>query len=309
MMGRLLDDSRERGEPLSVLWASESSIYGRYGFGMANRHATREIERAHATLADSGPSRGEVRLIEKDEALDRFPAVLDQVADRYPGMIRRTPLKWETDLSDLESWRGGATANRYAMYEEDGVGLGYARYRIKEDWKDGHSQSTLLPNEVVGVTDAATLGLWRFLFGIDLIKTVRARVRPLRDPLAYLLTDPRRLSFKVTEGIWVRVLDVQAALEARRYSVEGAVTIEVSGPDDVAGVYRLEGGPDGASCRRADEAPDLRMGVAQLGMRYLGDHDFATLAAAGLVHGEREALDRADLMFGWHEPTWCVVGF
>ncbi|NOY55600.1 MAG: GNAT family N-acetyltransferase [Actinobacteria bacterium] len=309
MMGRLLDDSREHEESLSVLWASESSIYGRYGFGMANRHAAREIDRAHATFAVAEPSPGGVRLIQKGEALERLPGVLDQVVDRYPGMIRRSPLKWEVDLSDLEAWRAGATANRFALYEEDGIGLGYARYRIKEEWKEGHPQNTLLANEVIGVTDGATLAIWRFLFGIDLIKTIKARMRPLRDPLAYFLTDPRRLSFKVTEGIWVRILDVPAALEARRYPVEGAVTIEITGPDDVAGAYRIEGGPDGSSCRRTDEEPDLRMGVTQLGMRYLGDHDFVTLAAAGLVEGDKDALQRADLMFGWHEPTWCVVGF
>jgi len=309
MMGRLLDDSRERNEPLSVLWASESSIYGRYGYGMANRLATREIERVHATFIDAEPSPGRVRLIEKDEALERLPAVLDQVVDRYPGMIRRSPLKWEVDLSDLEAWRGGATANRYALYEEGGIGLGYARYRIKEEWEEGHPRNTLLANEVIGVNDDATRGMWRFLLGVDLTKTIRARVRPLRDPLVYFLTDPRRLSFKVTEGIWVRILDVRAALEARRYPVEGAITIEITGPGDVAGVYRIEGGPDGASCRGTDDEPDLRMGVTQLGMRYLGDHDFVTLAAAGLVEGDKDALQRADLMFGWHEPTWCVVGF
>ena len=309
MMGRLLDDSRERGEPLSVLWASESSIYGRYGFGEANLHARREIERVHATFVNQEPSPGVVRLVGKEEALERFPAIFDRVARRHPGMIRRSSRKWEIDLSDLEAWRGGATANRYALYEEEGVGLGYARYRVKEEWKEGHAQNTLLANEVVGVTDAANLGLWRFLFGIDLTKMIRAQGRPLRDPLTYVLTDPRRLSSKATEGIWVRILDVCEALEARRYPVEGAVTIGITGPPDVAGAYRLEGGPAGASCRRTSDEPDLRMGVTQLGMRYLGDHDFATLASAGFAAGEKEAIRRADLMFGWHEPTWCVVGF
>jgi predicted acetyltransferase len=308
MMTELLDDSRRRGEPVSILWASESSIYGRFGFGQATRHATRKVERAHAALRPDVGAPGTVRLIDKEEALKHLPELYGYAVSRYPGMIERTPEDWELALADLESWRDGYTANRFALYEEDGVPRGLARYRIKDEWKDGHAQNTLSVTLVIGVDDVAAQGLWRFLFGIDLVKTIQARHRPLRDPLAYLLADPRRMSFEVVEGIWVRILDVPAALEARRYAVQGSVTIEVT-DSDVAGVYRLDGGPDGASCTRADGTPDLRMGVSTLGMRYLGDHDFESLAGAGLVEGSQDALRQADLMFGWHEPAWCVTGF
>jgi predicted acetyltransferase len=309
MMSGLLDDSRRREEAVSILWASESSIYGRFGYGVTTRHADRIVERAHATLRSEISAPGSVRLIDKDEALRLIPEVYEQVVGRYPGMIERTPEEWEISLADLESWRSGYTANRFALYEESGAARGYARYRVKEDWKDGHAQSTLDASSVIGVDDAAGMGLWKFLFGIDLVKTIRARHRPLRDPLEHMLTDPRRLSFSVVEGIWARILDVPVALEARRYAVEGSLTIGITGPEDVAGVYRLEGGPDGASCARTSGTPDLRMGISTLGMRYLGDHDFESLAGAGLVEGSREALHEADLLFGWHEPAWCVTGF
>lgn len=309
MMAELLDDSRRHEEPVSILWASESSIYGRFGYGTVTRIADRVIERAHASFRAEVGAHGSVRLIDKEEALEQFPSLYERVVDHYPGMITRSRKQMELDLADLESWRNGSTANRFALYEEDGEPRGYARYRIKEEWKDGHAQSTLDANSVIAVDDAAAVGLWKFLFGIDLIKIIRARFRPLRDPLPHLLVDPRRMSFQVKEGIWVRILDVPAALEARRYAIEEALTIEVTGPDDVAGIYRLDGGPDGASCKRTNGTPDLRMTVATLGMRYLGDHDFASLAGAGLVEGMDDALRRADLMFGWHAPAWCVVGF
>lgn len=309
MMSELLDDSRRREEPVSILWASESSIYGRFGYGNTTRHADRVVEKTHALLRSEIDAPGSVRLIDKEEALQVMPKVYEQAVARYPGMIERTQKEWEISLADLESWRSGYTANRFALYEEDGVARGYARYRLKEEWKEGHAQNTLDANSVIGVDDAAAMGLWRFLFGIDLIKTIRARHRPLRDPLAHMLTDPRRMSFKVVEGIWARILDVPAALEARRYAVEGSLTIGITGPDDVAGVYRLEGGPDGASCTRVDGDPDLTMSVSTLGMRYLGDHDFASLTGAGRVEAGREALVKADLMFGWQEPAWCVTGF
>jgi len=309
MMAGLLDDSRRRGEPVSILWASESAIYGRFGFGEATRHASRKVEHAHATLRSGVGASGTVRLIDKEEALKRLPELYEHAVSRYPGMIERTPEDWEMDLADLEPWRGGYTANRFALYEEDGVPRGFARYRIKDEWKDGHAQNTLSVNSVIGVDDVAAQGLWRFLFGIDLIKTIHARHRPLRDPVAYLLADPRRMSFEVVEGIWVRILDVPAALQARRYAVQGSLTIEITDPPDVAGIYRLDGGPDGATCARATGTPDLRMGVSTLGMRYLGDHDFEPLAGARLVEGSQDALRKADLMFGWHEPAWCVTGF
>jgi len=309
MMSELLDDSRRREEPVSILWASESSIYGRFGFGNTTRHADRVVEKAHAVLRSEITAPGTVRLIDKEEALRALPQVYERAVARYPGWIERTPNEWEVSLADLESWRSGYSSNRFALYEEDGVPRGYARYRVKEEWKDEIPQNTLDANSVVGVDDVAAMGLWRFLFGIDLVKTIRARHRPLRDPLEHMLTDPRRLSFKVVEGIWARLLDVPVALEARRYAIDGALTIGVTGPDDVAGVYRLEGGPEGAMCTKVDGEPELTMHVATLGMRYLGDHDFTSLAGAGLVEGSQDALRRADLMFGWHEPAWCVTGF
>jgi predicted acetyltransferase len=309
MMAELLEDSRKRGEPVSILWASESSIYGRFGFGMCDQSASRTVERAHAVLRPEVTAPGTVRLVEKAEAAELMPPIYEQVVSKYPGMIERTGPKWEVTLADLESWREGLTSNRFAIYEEDGEPRGYARYRVKDDWKDGHAQFVLHAGEVIGIDSAAERGLWRFLFNLDLISEIRARHRPLRDGLAYYLTDPRRMTFSVAEGIWMRILDVPAALSTRRYQVEGALTIEVTAPDDVAGIYRLDGGPDGATCIETSGEPDLRMNVTTLGMTYLGRHDFSSLAAAGLIEGSTGALRKADLMFGWHEPTWCVVGF
>ncbi|NIA25224.1 MAG: GNAT family N-acetyltransferase [Gammaproteobacteria bacterium] len=307
MMARLFDDSRSHGEPLSILWASESSIYGRYGFGVATRHASREIERIHARLSGDAPPA--VRIIDKDEALRQFPSVYETVRRRYPGMIRRTERKWEIDLADLEPWRDGATANRFGLFEPDGVPQGYVRYRVKEKWENGQARSELVVAELIAITQDAYRDLWRYVFGIDLIETIKARGRPVREPLEHMLANPRRLTKSVTEGIWLRILDVERALAGRRYSTEDRVVLEVTGPGDVAGRYLLEGGPDGATCRRTEAKPDLRLDIKALGMAYLGGHDFVTLAGASMAEGDAETLRRADLMFGWHEPTWCVVGF
>ncbi len=307
MMRRLLDDSRDHEEPLSILWASEASIYGRYGFGVTTRSARREIARSHAKIDGDRPPA--VRLIDKDEALQVFPEIYENVRRRFPGMIARTPGKWEVDLADLESWRDGYTANRFALYDAGDGPAGYARYRIKERWEAGQPKSELLVAEVVAGDDSAYRDLWRFLFGVDLIETVKLRGRPTREPLDHMLADPRRLTTSIHEGIWLRILDVERALAGRRYRIDGSLVIEVVGPDDVAGRYLLEGGPDGADCRRTDKTPDIAVPVKELGMAYLGAFDFATMAHAGVVDGDQTAIRRADLMFSWHEPTWCTVGF
>lgn len=307
MMGRLLDDSRAHDEPLSILWASEASIYGRYGFGVTTRSARREIARSHAKVDGDRPP--EVRLIDKDEALQTLPTIYETVRRRFPGMIARSQTKWEVDLADLESWRDGYTANRFALYDAGDGPTGYARYRIKEKWESGQPTSELLTTEVVAIDDAGYRDLWRFLFGIDLIETIKLRQRPTREPLDHLLADPRRLTTSIHEGIWLRILDVERALAARRYRVEGSLVVEVVGPDDVAGRYLLEGGPDGADCRRTNQKPDVALPIKELGMAYLGEFDLETMAHAGIVTGDPAAIRRADVMFGWHEPTWCTVGF
>lgn len=307
MMGRLLDDSRAHDEPLSILWASEASIYGRYGFGVTTRSARREIARSHAKVDGDRPP--EVRLIDKDEALQTLPTIYETVRRRFPGMIARSQTKWEVDLADLESWRDGYTANRFALYDAGDGPTGYARYRIKEKWESGQPTSELLITEVVAIDDAGYRDLWRFLFGIDLIETIKLRQRPTREPLDHLLADPRRLTTSIHEGIWLRILDVERALAARRYRVEGSLVVEVVGPDDVAGRYLLEGGPDGADCRRTNQEPDVALPIKELGMAYLGEFDLETMAHAGIVTGDPAAIRRADVMFGWHEPTWCTVGF
>ncbi len=165
----------------------------------------------------------------------------------------------------------------------------------------------------MALTPGAAAGLWRYCLDLDLIGAVQLAGRPVDEPLRWLLADPRRLrTAKVTDGLWVRLLDLPAALAARRYAAPGAVVVEVTDRLRPAndGRFLLEGGPDGADCRPTGREPDLLCDVADLGAAYLGGVKLASLARAGRVLEQAPgALARADAMFATDPAPWCTTGF
>ena len=70
--------------------------------------------------------------------------------------------------------------------------------------------------------------LWQYCFGIDLMTQIQGFNRPVDDPLPWRLDDVRRLNRTTTDHMWLRLIDVKAALEARQYDVPGALTLKVS---------------------------------------------------------------------------------
>jgi predicted acetyltransferase len=142
---------------------------------------------------------------------------------------------------------------------------------------------------------------------VDLTQTIKTRTRPPEELLSLLLADPRRMKTRQGDGLWARLLDVPAALTARRYSTEGRLVLDVidSFLPEAGGVFELVGGPDGAECRRSDVGPELTVDMAGLSARYLGEGSFRLLHEAGRATGSEEVVRRADLMFGWHRRPWC----
>jgi predicted acetyltransferase len=221
---------------------------------------------------------------------------------------------WALDLRDRERDRRGLSAAFYAVHEDSGgVADGYVRYRFKHAWHHG------LPNNEVHVVDIAATSplaeaaLWRFLLDIDLARSVHAARRPVDEPLRWLLTDPRQVRTEgMTDDLWVRLVDVGAALAARRYAVADQLTIEVTDQFRPAndGHYRLDGGPDGAVCTRTDDPADIACGVAELGAIYLGGVSARSLARAGRIEERTDgALTRLDAMVVTDPPPLCRTGF
>jgi predicted acetyltransferase len=308
MMGSQMAQAREWNEPVAALWASESSIYGRFGYGEASANLHWTIERAHATLRTEIEPRGRVFLATPDEARVILPGVFDRFRLDQPGLMSRPAPWWEHRIfADLAHWRDGYSANGYAIYEEDGPPLGYARYRTKARSEHGLPMGILQVGDLIALTPAAERGLWSYLLGVDLIATIEAGYRPIDEPLYWMLRDPRRLVREQADSLWVRLVDVPAALAARRYSVEGSLTFELI--DEFcpwnAGRYELEAGPGGATCRLTTKTAEITLSAESLGAAYLGGTRLGSLAAAGRVAGGRAAIAKADRMFAWERLPWC----
>ena len=305
MMRHQLDDVRDRGEAIAILWASESIIYGRFGYGMAAPDVTLEIERRHGRLAMPFESPGEIQLLEREEAEKILPSLYEQIRPTYPGMLGEDPSRWQLMFNDRESHRDGMSSNRYVSYEENGESLGFLRYRAKGEWDEGFARGKVTTPQLMALTPNAYKALWSHLLNLDLVESIAAYHRPATEPLGMMLADPRRLRARLSDGLWLRILDVPTALETRRYRQAGSLVLEVADPlRYAAGRFRLEGDIDGAEVTSTDAEPDLTLDAAALGAAYLGGTRVMALAEAGLIQGEAEAIRRADIMFGWDRPTW-----
>ena len=111
LMRAQLDDCRARGEPVAYLWASEATIYGRFGYGLASRSGAIDAGEGPRARSRSRSSRaGRVRLVDLGGGARAFPAALRArcVAQR-PGMFSRSKAWWETRrLFDDPARRAGA---------------------------------------------------------------------------------------------------------------------------------------------------------------------------------------------------------
>lgn len=308
MMKRHFDDIVEREEPIAALWASESEIYGRFGYGRATNTAEITVHRRGQPLSRHAPATRPVRLVEIDEAKSLVPPFHDQFRLGQPGMFRRWPEWWEARIfSDFPSRRGGATAARWAVVDgNDGID-GYAKYRTKSaPGDDGHSGAELVITDLIARSPESWASLWAFLLGHDLVAKFIARLRSPEDPIFDLLAGPRRAQTEVDDGIWVRVMDVPAALTARKYQGDFAGVLEIHDPMGLAGgKFRLEASVEGSECRPSDADPDITMDIEDLGAVYLGNGGLRRLARAGRLSGEEPTLAAADLAFGWDPRPWC----
>jgi predicted acetyltransferase len=315
IMLRHFEEVESRGEPVSVLFASESLIYGRFGYGLATQQAWYEIDPRRGAFDRVPAAGGRTRLVEGDEARRLLPEVYDRHRRLRPGELSRSPARWEVELRDPE-WarRPGSTGRFDVVYEsEPDQADGYATYRVESSWAHGFATGTARVGELFALTTEAAAGLYRYCLDLDLVGTVQFERRPVDEPLRWLLADPRRLRLtELTDGLWVRLLDVPAALAARGYAVPGSVVFQVTDHLRPAndGRFLLDGGPDGAVCQPTSREPDLVCDVTDLGAAWLGGTRLRSLAQAGRVLEQRPAaLARADAMFASALAPWCTTTF
>jgi predicted acetyltransferase len=220
-------------------------------------------------------------------------------------MFSRSGLWWEQrEIADPEERRDGAGPKRWIVYERDGSVDGYAAYRHKPGFEAGTTSAELRVVEALGATPTANRDLWAYLLAVDWVATVKASLLPPDHPLFLLVATPRRMRYRMGDGLWVRLVDVGAALSGRRYSGDGSIVFEVT--DEFCpwneGRWKLEGG----TAEPTEDAPELRLPVQSLGSAFLGGISFAELDRAGRVEElEHGALMRADALFRWDRHPWC----
>ncbi|WP_431951754.1 GNAT family N-acetyltransferase [Actinacidiphila sp. bgisy167] len=313
MMRRQLDEVHAGGEPLVVLTASEPAIYGRYGYEVATRQMSLEVDTLRAGLrAPAGADEVTLRFADPEESLGPCEEVYARLVPTRPGMLERRP-NWERKgVLDPEAYRDGASNLLCVVAERDGEVRGYARYAVKPSWNAAGPDGTVVLRDLEALDPDTTAALWRYLFGIDLTSRVTSRNRPADDPVLHLVDDVRRCGVRFRDGLLLRPVEVGAALSARCYAAPVDVVLEVTAPFCPwnEGRWRLGGDAKGSSCERTTDPADLALSVRELGAAYLGDVSLTALARAGRVRELRQgALREAAVAFGGDVAPWLPHGF
>lgn len=312
MMETQMLDARRRGEHIAVLWASEESIYQRFGYGLASNQGHIDIERDRAAFLDDHGPTGKPRILPAEERLKILPPIYERIRKETPGMYERSQVWWEAhSLYDPEHLRQGASPIVTAVVELGGAPAAYVTYRMRPKWGDDATpRSVVEVNEALATSPEATKEIWRFVFGIDLVERITAYYLPADWPVMLMVPEPRRLRFSFSDSLWLRVVDIKGALEQRSYAADGTIVFEVI--DEFCswneGRWRLDAGA--GTAERTDEAADLRLKINALGGAYLGAFTFGEMAAAGRVKELTEgALERADHVFRTPRAPWCPENF
>ncbi|MBO0709091.1 MAG: GNAT family N-acetyltransferase [Candidatus Dormibacteraeota bacterium] len=312
MMRRQLTELHEREEPLAGLWASEAAIYPRFGYGLGTYAARLRVRREASAFRR--PKRVE-QVVEIDKAAARrvVPEIQARAAHGHPGFVIRSEELWNDAFSDPAARRRGASRQRFVLHQGDVGPDGYVCYRTRPQWgANGENESTLEVLELNALSAEAYTTLWRYCLDVDLMVQVEARHRSIDEPLRHLLLDARALQVRAADGLWVRLVDVAAALELRRYVGDGELVLELV--DEFcpwnAGRVLLTTGDGAARVMPTGREPDLLLDVGTLASLYLGANRAVTLQRAGAIEERTPgSVTCADRLFAADATPWCPTGF
>jgi predicted acetyltransferase len=314
MMKHQLADVHRRQEPLALLWASESLIYGRYGYGHAAPRLsisgrTRSAGFSPGVDLGSG-SAGEV---DRDEFLATVRPLHAKLLAQRNGALDRDDGRWEVTVYDPEAWRHGASALRFVLhYSKAGRVDGYATFRIKQGGDDQWPNAEVQVDEIDATGPAAYAALWRFVLDLDLVRSYSRHNAPMDEPLRYLVANPGTVKTNLSDGTYARLVDVPRALEARTYASDIDVVLGVR--DSVLShnnrSFRLQAGPEGASVTPVRGSADVTLDVRELGAIYLDGTRLTTLHNAGLVQQRTDGSVAAiSAAFAAPRPPFCPDHF
>jgi predicted acetyltransferase len=292
---------RMRGYPIAGLEASEAGIYGRFGYGPTAIAHQLKLHRREARFHDDVPDLGGVSLVRPAQHSDALQAIYERWRLQTPGGLYSPPQLWKEVLGDREISRGGGSP-LFCLLHADG----FAMYRVHS----AGEKKTIGITKLVTVTPEAHIALWRVLLGMDLYDTVTTSTHP-GDALPYLLTDPRLVAtVNIEDTLWLRMLDIPAVLEARTYTADLSVVVDVSDDDlGQGGRYALNVCDGRAKCVPTDAAVDVQADRSVLGGLYMGAHRASAFAAAHRLRCDAGLVAQLDAAFATDVPAELGYGF
>lgn len=288
--------------PIAGLLASEGGIYGRFGYGPASIDETLTVDRREARFHTDVSDPGGVRVVRPLDHRAQLEEIYERWRLRTPGGLYTPPALWDEVFNDREVSRHGGSPFFVLLHDD-----GFAFYRVH----GGGERKSVELTKLAAVTGEAYTALWRTLLGLDLMDTITGHAPP-GALLPYLLTDARLVRSTGNEdGLWLRILDVPAVLEARSYRADLSVVVDVSdGVLGGGGRFALEIREGRARCERSEAEPDVYTELAVLGSVYLGTHRASAFAAANRLRCNDSALiTRLDAAFASEVPAQLGFGF
>ena len=313
LMHQLLRDSGERGNTLATLHASETTIYRRFGFGLATDAVAAMVTTRQTRPWRSVARSGSTRILAYSDVVDVVPSLYEHVARWRVGSISRPEWMWPRILKDASQ----PTAEPYGKgsfvavhTDTSGTDDGYVLYDV--DWDEAFAKNPTGAGKVRdlwGGSPEIELELWRFVLDIDLVTTWRAEMRPVDESVRRAMHDSRAYeAVQRLDDQWVRILDVDTALAARTYGASSdSVTIGVDDPMFPANTGAWTVSASGST--RSDQPADVRVDIGTLSAAYLGAVSWHDLASIGAVSAPVETLRRLDTLFAVRPTPFCGTGY
>jgi len=311
MMTMHLRQAIERDQAMAALWASEEKIYGRFGYGYAAGGLHIIIPAANVSLP-TGPDDVEIVPIGPGQAVELLPPVFERFVARTPGSFARWPGWWrQRHFHDPERRRPpGTTTRRHVVAERAGAAAGYAVYRQESKWTSDGAEGTVHVVELVADDDGVRRALWHFLSTVDLFPMVEHWNAPVDDPVLIEADRFRALRTAWRDSLWLRLLDVRTALQARRYEHDGALVLDVADRYlDRGGRFELVVDEGAARCRPVTATADVELDIAELSALYLGGRSADRLARADRIGGSAAGIEALDRIFRTTTAPYCIEVF
>ena len=317
MMNNLHSQAKDRGDSLAGLWASQSLLYSRFGYGLATLREDWMINAKSTQLNKSSDSKIKIRFVNKKLALKEIPEIYNSVWKKQNGFTDRSQGYWDYLLYENDNTiynKSGMSGLFFVISYVDNKPTGYVFYNINKESGIAHEddKGELIIQELVSQDSDSNIALWNFIFGIELVEKIIINRRGSSDPLYFLLENPRMLSRNIIDGLWVRIINPIKMLESRSYNSTGKLILEIKGQnqDDIEGIYSLETDGVNSEVKKVKSNPDISMRPSDMSSCFFGGITPYELYKSNNIRcSDSKKLELFSNMFSVSQTPWCNTDF